>query len=65
MKAENLLNYLLELENQGHDLSKINLNFRINFDSDVEKINFCFEDLFCEKDNATLKSLIFLTDDEG
>lgn len=64
MKAQNLLNYLLELENEGHDLSAITLNFRTNTDSDVEKINFCFEDLFCEKDNTTLQSIIFLSEDE-
>ena len=64
MKAKNLLNYLLELENEGNDLSQITLNFRTNTDSDVEKINFCFEDLFCENDNSTLKSLIFLSEDE-
>jgi hypothetical protein len=33
-------------------------------DSDIEEITYCGEDLFCEKDNSTLKSLIFLSEQD-
>jgi uncharacterized protein YjiK len=62
MNAQNLLNYLLELKTEGQDLKSITLNFRSTMDSDIESITYCGEDLFCEKDNSTLKSLIFIND---
>jgi len=64
MNAQNLLDYLIELKNEGQDLDLITLNFRSDMDSDIEEITYCGEDLFCEKDNSTLKSLIFISEQD-
>ena len=62
MKANELLQFLTELQELGNDLSTISINYRYDFDSDVEVCNFVEEDLFDEETNNILTSIILLTD---
>lgn len=62
MKANELLQFLTELQELGNDLSTISINYRYDNDSDVEVCNFVEEDLFDEETNKTLTSIILLTD---
>ena len=61
MNAKKLLDYLVELEMQGIDLSNVTLNYRYDFDSDVVKITDVEEDLFDAKTNSILESIAFIT----
>lgn len=62
MKAQDLLEFLLELEEGGSDLSKIEVYYRYDSDSDVELINFVEEDLFDEETNSVLTSIVIKTE---
>lgn len=62
MNAQKLLDFLLELEQDGIDLSLVGINYRQNDDSDVKAVNFVGEDLFHENDNSLLISIIFQND---
>lgn len=64
MNAQKLLEFLLELEQDGIDLSQVSVNYRHNDDSDVEMVGFVSEDLFHENDNALLTSIILQTECE-
>ncbi len=63
LTAKKLLNYLLELENEGLNLNKIQLLYRYDRDSDEELIYVVEEDLFDSKTNNILETLMFYTDD--
>lgn len=58
MNAQKLLDFLLELEQDGIDLSRVGVNYRRDDDSDVDVVGFVSEDLFQENDNALLQSII-------
>ena len=58
LTAAELLNYLILLEGQGNDLNKIKVNYRKNDDSDVKAIRSVGEDLYDEKTNSRLESII-------
>lgn len=62
LTAKKLLNYLLELENDGLNLNKIQLLYRYDRDSDEELIYEVEEDLFDAETNNTLETIMFLTD---
>lgn len=62
LTAKQLMDYLIELEEGGNDLSKITINYRFDPDSDVENVTYVGEDLFDAETNETLESIIFLTD---
>ena len=59
MTAKNLLNYLTQLQKDGHNLSKISVNFREDYDSDVIPLRHINEDLFDET-NSKLISICLL-----
>jgi hypothetical protein len=59
MNAKELLNYLLELD-KVYDLSKVNLCYRDDRDSDVEIIQHVEEDLYDADTNSILESIMFL-----
>ena len=59
MNAKELLNYLLELD-EVYDLSKVNLCYRDDRDSDVEIIQHVEEDLYDADTNSILESIMFL-----
>lgn len=61
MNAKQLLDFLLELE-QSADLSKVEVNFRENYDADVYKVNYFEEDLFDEQTNNLLTSIVLMAD---
>lgn len=58
LTAAQLLNYLILLEEQGNDLNKIKVNYRKDDDSDVKTIRSVGEDLYDEKTNSKLESII-------
>ena len=62
MNAKDLLNKLIDLQNEGHDLSKIQVNYRQDYNSDVVAIEDLEEDLFDEETNSVLESIVLITD---
>lgn len=58
MTAKKLLKFLLELKQDGVDLSKVSINYRYDDDSEVEVVNFVGEDLFDQETNSILKSIV-------
>ena len=58
MNAQKLLEFLLELETDGVDLSKVSINYRHDDDSDVEVVRFVGEDLFDQETNSILESIV-------
>jgi hypothetical protein len=64
MNAQKLLNSLLELQEQGHDLSKIQVNYRQDYNSDVVAIEELEEDLFDEETNSVLESIVLISNTE-
>ena len=58
MNAQKLLEFLLELEADGVDLSQVSVNYRDNDDSDVEVVNYVGEDLFDQETNSILESIV-------
>jgi hypothetical protein len=64
MNAQELLNSLLELQEQGHDLSKIQVNYREDYNSDVVTIEALEEDLFGEETNSVLESIVLISNTE-
>lgn len=64
MNAKELLNSLLELEKQGHDLENIEVYYRNNPDSDIEYISFVSEDLYDEETNSVLTSIVLMEEIE-
>ena len=58
MNAQKLLEFLLELEADGVDLSQVSINYRDNDDSDVEVVNYVGEDLFYQETNSILESIV-------
>lgn len=63
MKANQLLDYLLELS-QEYDLSKVSVYYRTDRDSDEEIVNFVEEDLYDEESNSELISIMLLNNPE-
>ena len=57
--AQDLYDYLTELQNYEIDLKKISLNYRTDEDSDVEVITGVCEDLFDAETNNQLESILF------
>jgi hypothetical protein len=64
LNAKKLLNYLSQLQADGNDLSKIAINYRYDYDSDIERCRFVSEDLFDEKTNSVLKSIVLTSKPE-
>lgn len=62
LTAEMLLNELLDMKAKHYDLSKIELSYRFDPDSDVEPITYVGEGIFDAETNNVLEELIFMTD---
>jgi hypothetical protein len=58
MNAQKLLEFLLELETDGVDLSQVSINYRDNDDSNVEVVRYVGEDLFDQETNSILESIV-------
>ena len=59
--AQELYDYLTELQDYGIDLNNISLHYRFDDDSDVELIGGVCEDLFDAETNNELESILFYT----
>lgn len=62
LTAEWLLNELLDMKAKNYDLSRIDLSYRFDPDSDIEPITFMSEGIYDAETNNILEELIFLTD---
>ena len=62
--AEILFDLFKQLQSEGQDLSQIVINFRSNYDADVQPCVNCYEDLFDPETNGKLQSLVLLSDIE-
>jgi hypothetical protein len=58
MNAKKLLKFLLVLEADGVELSKVSVNYRYDSDSDVEVVKYVGEDLFDQETNSILESIV-------
>jgi len=61
LTAKDLLDFLTSAE-EYHDLSKINIYYRFDRDSEVEIVYNIEDDLYDEDDNSTLTSMMLITD---
>lgn len=59
MRANELLNYLLELD-KVNDLSKVEVYYRTDRDTHEERVYHVEEDLYDEENNSELISIMFL-----
>jgi hypothetical protein len=64
MTAKQLKDFLTDLENQGHNLELVSLNFREDYNSDIVEIEEVEEDLFDESTNSILESIVFISNTE-
>lgn len=62
LTAKKLFNFLNDLKKDGHDLSKITINYRYDADSDVDSCTFVMEDLFDAETNNILESICLVSD---
>ena len=60
--AEWLLNELLIMKANNYDLSRIELSYRFDPDSDVEPITYIGEGIYDAETNNVLEELVFMTD---
>jgi len=56
------LNYIAD--NHGVKLTELEVNYRYDFDSDVEDVGYLFEDLYDEDTNSVLKSVVLVSVNE-
>jgi hypothetical protein len=64
MNAQKLLNSLLELQEQGHDLSKLEVTYRYDYDSDAVGIEDLEEGYYDYKTNSVLESIVLISNTE-
>lgn len=62
--ANILFDLLIQLQKEGQDLSKIAINFRTNYDADIQPCVAIEEDLFDTQTNSRLQSLVLLSNIE-
>lgn len=62
LTAEMLLNILLDMHDKHYDLSRIELSYRFDPDSDVEPITYVGEGIYDAETNNILEEIIFMTD---
>jgi hypothetical protein len=64
MNAQELLNKLSVLALQGHDLSKLEVTYRHDYDSDVVDVADLEEGYYDEQTNSILESIVLITNTE-
>jgi len=64
LTAKKLLDFLIELDENGENLNKIHLLYRYDRDSDEELIYEAEEDLYDMETNSVLETIMFLTNGE-
>lgn len=62
MNANDLLEFLKKLA-ITHDLTKVKINYRFDYECDVTPVGFVHEDLFCV-DNTTLTSICLVSENQ-
>ena len=62
MTAQDLLNKLVDLKIEGHDLEKIEVSYRHDYDSDVVEVVDLEEGLYDEETNLRLETIVLITD---
>jgi hypothetical protein len=62
MNAQDLLNKLVDLKIEGHDLEKIEVTYRHDYDSDVVGVVDLEEGLYDEQTNSRLETIVLVTD---
>jgi len=62
MNAQDLLNKLVDLKIEGHDLEKIEITYRHDYDSDVVGVVDLEEGLYDEQTNSRLETIVLVTD---
>ena len=62
MNALTLLNKLVDLKIEGHDLEKIEVTYRHDYDSDVVGVVDLEEGLYDEQTNSRLETIVLVTD---
>jgi hypothetical protein len=62
LNAASLLEFLKDLEKDGVNLAKVDVNYRHDHDSDVEEVLSVEEDLFDADTCSTLTSICLVTD---
>ena len=62
MNAQDLLNKLVDLKIEGHDLEKIEVTYRHDYDSDVVGVVDLEEGLYDELTNSKLETIVLVTD---
>jgi hypothetical protein len=61
LTAQDMFDWLKELKRDGVNLSKVDVNYRFDSDSDVEEVCSIEEDLRDPSDNDTLISICLFT----
>lgn len=64
LTAKKLYKYLKNLKREGNDLSKVIVNYRFDYDSDVAPCVDVAEDLYDAKTNQELISIVLVTDNK-
>jgi hypothetical protein len=65
MTAQQLMDFFIDLQNDGEVLSNIEINFRNDYDSDVIPLRHINEDLFDESNNRLVSISLMFREDEG
>jgi hypothetical protein len=66
MNAKNLVEQLQKIaDKHGVNLEDLEVNYRVDFNSDVEEVNWITEDLYDPETNSVLKSVTLFCDDSG
>jgi len=65
MNARELIAQLTHLsESNGVHLEDIEVYYRFDFDSDIEDVNYVFEDIFDQETNSVLESVVLTNKSE-
>ena len=65
MNAKELIEQLAHLsKSSGVALENIDVYYRFDFDSDIEDVNFLFEDLYDQETNRILQTVVLTTKSE-
>jgi hypothetical protein len=66
MNAQEMIDELIKIANHhSMSLSDLEINYRIDFDSDIEEINWICEDSYDQETNSILKSVTLFCDNTG
>ena len=65
MTAQELYDFLRNLQNQGVNLSRVDVNFRYDFDSDVQEVVGVCEDLFDAETSSRLTSIVLYSSEDN